>query len=310
MARSWGEAFAEFFMFLYKVTYYWWEAIFKCILPSKWFKKDVAGQRVLITGAGSGLGKLMAQRFMELGCNLVLWDVNTESVRSMEEEMGRHVQCKAYTVDLADRDQIYQAADRVKQELGTVDILVNNAGIVTGRKFLDCPDNLIEKTMAVNANAHFWTVKAFLPAMMAQNKGHIVNIASSAGLFGVTGLADYCASKFAAVGFDESLRFELETMGRTGLNTTVVCPYFINTGMFDGVQTRFPWLLPILDPVQTVDSIMDAVLCNQAIIILPRFLYVAYALKGVLPVKVQRVLNAHMGISASMDTFVGRSKAE
>ena len=85
----------------------------------------------------------------------------------------------------------------------------------------------------------FQTVKAFLPAMVARNSGHIVSIASSAGLFGVTGLADYCASKFAAVGFDESLRFELEAMGKTGVHTTVVCPYYINTGMFDGVQTRY-----------------------------------------------------------------------
>ena len=75
--------------------------------------------------------------------------------------------------------------------------------------------------------------------MLEANSGHIVSIASSAGLFGVTGLADYCASKFAAVGFDESLRFELAAMGKTGVHTTVVCPYFINTGMFDGVQTRF-----------------------------------------------------------------------
>ena len=82
-------------------------------------------------------------------------------------------------------------------------------------------------------------MKAFLPAMVARNSGHIVSIASSAGLFGVTGLADYCASKFAAVGFDESLRFELEAMGKTGVHTTVVCPYYINTGMFDGVRTRY-----------------------------------------------------------------------
>jgi all-trans-retinol dehydrogenase (NAD+) len=82
------------------------------------------------------------------------------------------------------------------------------------------------------------TVKSFLPDMMSRNHGHIVNIASSAGLVGVTGLADYCASKFAAVGFDESLRFELEAQGKDGIYTTVVCPFFINTGMFEGAKTR------------------------------------------------------------------------
>lgn len=74
--------------------------------------------------------------------------------------------------------------------------------------------------------------------MIERNHGHLVNIASSAGITGVAGLADYCASKFAAVGFDESLRSELHSQGKTGVHTTVVCPYFINTGMFDGAKTR------------------------------------------------------------------------
>ena len=84
---------------------------------------------------------------------------------------------------------------------------------------------------------YFKTTKAFLPAMLSKKRGHIVSIASSAGLVGVNTLADYCASKFAAVGFMESLSLEFDTL-EAGINTTVVCPYFINTGMFDGVKTR------------------------------------------------------------------------
>ena len=75
--------------------------------------------------------------------------------------------------------------------------------------------------------------------MVDRNHGHIVNISSSAGYIGVTGLADYCASKFAAVGFDEALRFEMQSLGKDGVHTTVVCPYFINTGMFEGAKTRY-----------------------------------------------------------------------
>jgi short-subunit dehydrogenase len=82
------------------------------------------------------------------------------------------------------------------------------------------------------------TAKAFLPDMMSRNHGHLVTIASAAGLFGVNGLADYCASKFGAVGFDESIREELFNLGKDGVHTTVVCPSFINTGMFDGVKMR------------------------------------------------------------------------
>ena len=82
------------------------------------------------------------------------------------------------------------------------------------------------------------TVKAFLPAMLSRNHGHVVTVASSAGLLGVTGLADYCASKFSAVGFEESLRFELQALGKEGVHTTLVCPYLVSTGMFDGCQVR------------------------------------------------------------------------
>lgn len=74
--------------------------------------------------------------------------------------------------------------------------------------------------------------------MMEKNHGHIITIASSAGLFGVASLVDYCASKFGAVGIHESLTSELSIMGLDGVHTTVVCPFYINTGMFDGVKTR------------------------------------------------------------------------
>ena len=74
--------------------------------------------------------------------------------------------------------------------------------------------------------------------MIEKNHGHIVSIASAAGLFGAAGLVDYCASKFAAVGFEESFRNELSRLGKTGVKSTVVCPYFIKTGMFDGCKPQ------------------------------------------------------------------------
>ncbi|PVD31887.1 hypothetical protein C0Q70_07312 [Pomacea canaliculata] len=246
----------------------------------------------------------MADRFARLNCKLVLWDVNEAGLEEVVKEVRVYgVSCKAYAVDLSSRELIYAAAEKVKAAHGHVDILVNNAGIVTGKKFLDCSDSMIEKTMDVNANAHFWTVKAFLPDMMKRNSGHIVSIASSAGLFGVAGLADYCASKFAAVGFMESMRAELAAMGLTGIHTTVVCPYFINTGMFDGVRSKF---MPILDPNETVDRIVDAVLCNQAFLIIPRSLYLTYAMRGFMPVKVGAILADFLGVNESMTGFQGR----
>ncbi len=93
---------------------------------------------------------------------------------------------------------------------GPVTILINNAGIVSGKKILDNKEQTIQKTFQVNAISHTITVKEFLPDMLKKNKGHIVSIASMAGIVGVPGLADYCGSKFAVFGVDESLRLELK----------------------------------------------------------------------------------------------------
>lgn len=111
--------------------------------------------------------------------------------------------------------------------------------MVSGRALLDTPDEMIERSFSVNTLAHFWTVKAFLPTMLEKDHGHIICIASMAGYVGIPKLIDYCSSKFAAVGFDEALRLELEMLGADGVHTTVICPYFIQaTGMFDDVNSR------------------------------------------------------------------------
>lgn len=101
-----------------------------------------------------------------------------------------------------------------------------------GKDLLDLQDEEILSTMNVNAISHFWTIKAFLPEMIEHNRGHIVTIASLAGTVGVNKLTDYCASKYAAVGLDAALRLELATNGYSKIKTTVVCPWFIDTGMF------------------------------------------------------------------------------
>lgn len=175
--------------------------------------KDISGKITLITGAASGIGRLMSIQFAKEGAILVLWDIRMDL---LEETKNLIVAAKQdaivylYECDLSKKENIYNTADRVVEEVGKVDILVNNAGIVSGKKFLECPDNLVERTMAVNIMAHMWLAKKFLPPMIAENKGHIVTISSASSTTGVPGLADYCASKWAATGFDEAIRMELK----------------------------------------------------------------------------------------------------
>ncbi|KAF7706214.1 epidermal retinol dehydrogenase 2 [Silurus meridionalis] len=283
---------------------YYLEALFRLFVPAR--RKSVAGEVVLLTGAGSGLGRIMAQEFARLGARLVLWDIdeagNLETARLVQEAHG--ARAHTYTCDCSSREEVYKVADKVKREVGDVNILVNNAGVVTGKKFLQSSDTLME----VNSMAHFWTCKAFLPAMIAANHGHVVSIASSAGLIGVSGLADYCASKFAAVGFAESIGLEMLAMGCDGVKTTIVCPFFINTGMFEGANTKWPRLMPILEPNYVCRKIVDAVQRDQVYVYLPRSIYVIIALKNLLPVKVGVLLGEYMGAFDFMAKFKGHGK--
>ncbi|NXE49772.1 RDHE2 dehydrogenase, partial [Casuarius casuarius] len=304
----------NFFLEILKVIglsfYYLLESLTFLIVPKR--KKNVEGEVVLITGAGSGIGRLLSIKFARLGATLVLWDINQEGVKEtsrLAKENGA-VRVQSYICDCSKRQEVHRVADQVKKEVGDVSILINNAGIVTGKRFIDSPDSLVEKTMEVNTMAHFWTYKAFLPAMMASNHGHLVSIASSAGLIGVNRLADYCASKFAAIGFAESISLEMRDLGKTGIKTTIVCPYFINTGMFDGCKTKWPRLLPILEPEYVAEKIVTAIRQNQEILILPRSLYFFFALKNVLPVKVSVLLGDFAGTLHFMDSFRGRGKKD
>lgn len=303
--------FLETLWFLLLFCYYILEAIVLFFIPSRCRRKDVKGQTVLITGAGSGLGRLMAERFARLGCKLVLWDISSESNNEAAADLRQlDVEVHTYVCDVANSDSVYRTANKVKTEVGRVDILVNNAGVVTGRKVLDCSDALMKKTMDINTLSHFWTVKAFLPEMMSGNHGHIVTMSSAGGLFGVTGLGDYGASKAAALGFHEAVRMELYALNKTGVHMTLVCPFFINTGMFTGVKTRFPWLLPLLEQEDVANEIVDAVLTNQAMLCLPRIINVAVVLKSLLPIKVQMLTSKFVGTGSFMEEFRGRTKRD
>ncbi|VDD85610.1 unnamed protein product [Enterobius vermicularis] len=247
----------------------------KALFPTGYLpRKSVEDQIVLITGAGSGIGRIMAVEFAKLKAQLVLWDINKEAnekTKELIESIGVH----AYTVNLAKRDEIYAAAEKVKSEVGNVDILVNNAGIVTGKKLFDCPDEMMELTMVVNCTSHFFTTKAFLPHMVETDHGHIVTIASMAGIIGTAGMVDYCASKFGAVGFSLSLASEMLLMRKNGVHVTTVCPFFISTGMFHGAATKSPNLLPIMSPEYVVEQVLEAVLTDKELILMPRFCYFA-----------------------------------
>lgn len=270
-------------------------------------KKSVKGQHIFITGAGSGIGKQMALRFSALGAKISLVDINKSAVDKLAEEITSKGQnAIGIECNVISSDSVYAAAKKANEVFGPVNILINNAGIVSGKKILEVPENMVEKTIAINTTSHAYTVKAFLPSMLKENKGHIVTISSAAGTLGVCGLSDYCASKFGAFGFDESLRMELKNLN-SKVKTTCICPFYINTGMFEGVKTRFPSILPILSEEWASRRIVNAVLQNEEVCLMPWACNLTFVARALLPVDLFDKLAFLLGANNSMDEFKGRA---
>jgi len=268
------------------------------------------GRIALITGAGAGIGRLLASELALRGANPVLWDLDESKLAVTLDDL-RGVAgglARGYVCDVRDRDAVYQTAERVRSEVGDPDVVINNAGVVSGARLLDLPDEQIRRTFEVNALALFWVTKAFLPAMVRRNRGHIVTLASAAGLVGVARQTDYSASKHAAVGFDESLRAELREVS-PGVMTTLVCPYYIDTGMFEGVRTRIPFLLPILRQRDVVRKIANAIERDRRVLVLPPAVRLLPVLRVLPPRVFDRVMDL-LGVNVSMEHFKGHGVGE
>lgn len=160
------------------------------------------------------------------------------------EETKRDSNVIIFRCDVSSKDDVKKAGELCTSKFGPVTLLINNAGIVSGKPLLENSDFMIKKTLEVNTLALLYTVREFLPAMYKSNKGHIVTIASFAGHCGAPGIAEYAASKSGAIAIDECIRVEAKSMGKN-IKTTCICPFFINTGMFDGAKRI--GVAPILD---------------------------------------------------------------
>ncbi|XP_014679342.1 PREDICTED: epidermal retinol dehydrogenase 2-like [Priapulus caudatus] len=295
----------ELVVTLFFVSYYFIEFWFYTIFPGWKYKKDIRGETVLVTGAGSGVGRLLAIQFARHGAKVVCTDINekgnNETVAELVTVASNPDKVHGYTCDVSSRKEVYNLAEKIRQDVGSVSILVNNAGVAGSCKYVtECQDDVMEKIMKVNALAHFWTVKAFLPGMLRRNHGHLVTVASSAGLTGGPKVADYCASKFAAIGFHQSVALEIRAM-ESDVVTTLLCPGHIRTSMFEGFKMRFS-LVPSLEPEQAVDLMMNAILKNQEMLNIPKVLNLIIPfMTWFLPAKASLQLSKFLGVFECFD---------
>ncbi|MEM1204015.1 MAG: SDR family oxidoreductase [Acidobacteriota bacterium] len=263
-------------------------------------------RRVLITGAARGIGRKMAERFAARGAELVITDVQEElleATRADLEAAGTRV--RAYAVDVTDAEAIADLRDRVHGDLGRIDILVNNAGVVFGGPFLEVPLQQHALTYRVNVEGVMAMTHAFLPDLIEGNRGHAVFIASASGFVGLPNGATYASSKWAVIGFAESIRAEMKHQGHKHVAVTTVCPTYINTGMFEGVEP--PKTTHLLDPDDIADKIVEAVEKRKIWLLEPWIVKVTPFLKHCLPTPLADFLSDAFGANQSMDQWKGHA---
>lgn len=171
--------------------------------------KDLNNKVAVITGAGSGIGRALANVMAAKGCRLALSDVNEAGLAETVAGCGG-TEVRSYVLDVSDRDAIYAHAEQVRADFGEVNLVINNAGVALSSTVREMTDDDFKWVMDID----FWGVahgtRAFLPHLIASGDGHVVNISSVFGLIGVPKQSAYNAAKFAVRGFTESLRQEMK----------------------------------------------------------------------------------------------------
>ena len=247
---------------------------------------------VLITGASSGIGRASAIKFAEKGAVLILVARRKEKLDQIDMDLKKfNVSTLVCECDVSDKSQVKKMSKIVLEKYESVDILVNNAGFAIYGSVSNLTTEEIESQMATNYFGMIYCIKNFLPSMIKKKSGHIVNVASVAGSFGLPGIASYCASKFAMLGFSEGLKHELKG---TGIGVTVVSPIMVRTNFFDhkSFESMPKYSLTSLSAETVANAILKAANSPRLEIIVPSVVRIAVWMKNTFPYLINPILGS------------------
>jgi NAD(P)-dependent dehydrogenase (short-subunit alcohol dehydrogenase family) len=256
---------------------------------------NLTGKTVLVTGAGSGIGRETALAFARRGADLVVCDVDEPAMTKTAEDvraLGRSA--SGHVVDVADAERMRAFAEAVHADVEALDVLVNNAGVGLGATFLETTLEDWSWIVGINLLGVVHGCHFFVPKMVARGRGgHVVNVASAAGYLASAGLSAYSTTKFAVVGLSEALREELAPHG---IGVTAVCPGIINTAITRAARLRGKVALPgarermvefyrrrNFGPELVAEKILKAVARNAALAPITPEAWVMYILKRLSP---------------------------
>lgn len=244
------------------------------------------GKIVLVTGASSGIGRQVSLDFSGNGAQSIILVARSRSkLEDLEKTISRKFNIKTiiYPCDVSKKSEVEQMGREILDKCGHVDVLVNNAGFGLYGKVQHQSIEQIESVTFTNYLGVVYCTKVFLDSMIARKSGHIVNLASVAASFGVAGLSAYCASKYAVLGFSESLSQELHG---TGVGLTVVSPMGVKTNFFNNSSFggRIPYYNGFMLKTNTVsNAVLAAANSHRLEIIVPFYMRAGVWLKHTIP---------------------------
>jgi NAD(P)-dependent dehydrogenase (short-subunit alcohol dehydrogenase family) len=260
--------------------------------------RSLSGKVVAITGGGRGIGRATAEALARRGAKVAIGDVDAEAAERAALEIGNGV--LGLPLDVTDRPGFTAFLDETERRLGPLDIILNNAGIMPVTRFDEESDASIIRQIEINLHGVIHGTREAAKRMRPRGTGHIVNVASAAGKAGFPGLATYCATKHAVVGYSEAVRAELEG---SGIEVSVVMPVIVNTELTSGVgDTRG---VRKLEVPEVVDTIVGALEKPYFDVYVPKSLVVIQSIMAPLPRRARegfaKLLKSHDAIIAALD---------
>jgi len=262
-------------------------------------------KKILITGAASGIGRRLAEKISgRSSVSLILWDRNPKTLIEVKEGIKSGSTVYTTDIDITDIEVLKTESKRLIQQGLIPDIIINCAGIIVGKFFHEHPFVAIERTIQINTTGSMWVVRSFLNEMMDRGSGHIVNLASASGYLGNPRMSVYAGSKWAVIGWSDSLRLEMKRL-KAGIQVTTVIPSYVKTGMFKGVKA--PLLIPLLETDHIANLIIEGIEKNRKKIEAPFIVRFVPFLRAILPsVIFDWIADNLLGVYRSMDSFEGR----
>lgn len=267
---------------------------------------DLRGGTAVITGAAGGMGALHAARALAEGARVVLLDRDGAALEATAAALAAPGQVSTHVVDVADRPALEAVAAAVLDEHGAPALVVNNAGVVREGLSWEIDPAAVEATLAVNLAAPIHLNRVLLPAMVADasRRRAVLDVSSASATVPVPRMSAYAASKWALLGYGESLRVELAQAGHHHVGVTTFCPSYVSTGMFAGA--RGPLMTPIMTPQRAVGAAWRGLLSNTPVVLAPGSVALGPLLRGVLPTRAFDAVVSRLGVYSSMERFTGR----